>query len=597
MRRLVLWGFAIGVTFGGCGTRNSGFGDDGGGDASVGDTGGSDVNIGFSDVGAQDAPACTQCSADLHSVLTCGSNPTVVETCSGDTGCGAGGCVAACQAAAENQSSVGCDYYSMPSDGWNTNMGTDGTPGSCFAAYVANNWSTPMNVTLVWKGTTINGNPHAYTPSGSGSSITYTPVPTTGIPAGSMAIVFLNEYPADATFGEYTPCPAGTSVAVTSEDMVIHSTSIGNAVEIQTSVPAVVYDIYPYGGALSYIPSATLLLPTTAWDVNYVATTMSEAIIDDPQELPTFISIVAQQDGTQVTVLPTVNIIAGTGVAAGTANSPVTYTLNKGQLLHLVQPPNSATSDLTGSIISSNNAVGLWGGHVCENETTGSNSLPTWRIVGAVNGTTLTYDPPNAMAPSTVAEGKFVEFSAPAAFHVVSQDPSHPFYLAAHRPASDCDSAHQQIPPVKALGNEYVAVDNESTNYDVGGPETVNVVPPAQFLPSYIFFTDPTYGYTEIALTRQKASDNTFHDVTVDCVGTVTGWQPVGTSGQYEYAHVDFVTAGTNVGKCANGLHTASSTTPFGITVWGYDSAASYAYPAGASVKPINTVVVPPTPH
>ncbi len=122
-------------------------------------------------------------------------------------------------------------------------------------------------------------------------------------------------------------------------------------------------------------------------------------------------------------------------------------------------------------------------------------------------------------------------------------------------------------------------------------------MPPAQYLTSYIFFTDPTYGYTEIALTRQKASDNTFHDVTVDCVGTVTGWQPVGTKGQYEYVHVDFVTSGANVGKCSNGLHTASSTVPFGITVWGYDSAASYAYPAGASVKPINTVVVPPTPH
>ena len=36
---------------------------------------------------------------------------------------------------------------------------------------------------------------------------------------------------------------------------------------------------------------------------------------------------------------------------------------------------------------------------------------------------------------------------------------------------------------------------------------------------------------------------------------------------------------------------------PFGITVWGYDSASSYAYPAGASVKPINTVVVPPVPN
>ena len=48
---------------------------------------------------------------------------------------------------------------------------------------------------------------------------------------------------------------------------------------------------------------------------------------------------------------------------------------------------------------------------------------------------------------------------------------------------------------------------------------------------------------------------------------------------------------------------------PFGVTVWGWGSAAtgevgsgfytqyvSYAYPAGASVQPINTVVIPPTP-
>ena len=61
--------------------------------------------------------------------------------------------------------------------------------------------------------------------------------------------------------------------------------------------------------------------------------------------------------------------------------------------------------------------------------------------------------------------------------------------------------------------------------------------------------------------------------------------------------HVDVQSGGAPVGTCNNGLHTISSTGLVGITVWGYDSAASYAYPAGASVQPINTVVVPPTPH
>ena len=51
------------------------------------------------------------------------------------------------------------------------------------------------------------------------------------------------------------------------------------------------------------------------------------------------------------------------------------------------------------------------------------------------------------------------------------------------------------------------------------------------------------------------------------------------------------------VGSCYNGAHTATSEVPFGLTVWGYDQYASYAYPAGMSVEPINTVVVPPVPQ
>jgi hypothetical protein len=34
----------------------------------------------------------------------------------------------------------------------------------------------------------------------------------------------------------------------------------------------------------------------------------------------------------------------------------------------------------------------------------------------------------------------------------------------------------------------------------------------------------------------------------------------------------------------------------FGLTVWGFDRFVSYAYPAGASVKPVNDVVVPVVP-
>ena len=576
-----------------CGSTQTGFGVDGGDDGGGGDaTTNKDGGPGFNLDGSNDVnTSCTTCSADLHEILTCGDNPQVVSSCTGNQGCGPNGCIPACDAAAANKSSIGCDYYAIPADGWSNTYNSGGAAGNCFAAFVNNVWSTSLNVSLVWKGTTINGNDYAYIPQGAGSSITYQKIPSTGIPPNSMAIVFLNDYKAGAGSLKCN-CPASVQAAVSTEDMINpHLTSKEHAIEIKTDVPAVVYDIYPYGGATSYISSATLLLPTTAWDTNYVTTTMGSS---NTYSFPAGIDFIAQQDNTSITLLPTQNITGAGGVASATKGTPVVYTINKGETIHIMQVADANGNDLTGSIVQSNVPVGVWGEHFCMTQA----DPPPFRIVGAVDGTTLTYDPAVSGAPSTINEGQLVEFGAGAtAFHVQSQDDKHPFYLAGHRPGYDCDAAHQQIPPIKALGNDYVAIANEASNYGVGGPETVTVVPPAQFLPQYTFFTDPSYGYTEIALTRVMASDNTFHDVNLDCLGVVTGWKPVGTSGKYQYVHVDLRNAQAPVGKCDNGLHTIKSDVPFGITVWGYDSASSYAYPAGASVKPINAVVVPPTPH
>ena len=50
-------------------------------------------------------------------------------------------------------------------------------------------------------------------------------------------------------------------------------------------------------------------------------------------------------------------------------------------------------------------------------------------------------------------------------------------------------------------------------------------------------------------------------------------------------------------GACDNGPHTASSAAPFGLVVWGLDEWASYGYPAGGNIGPINSVIVPPDPR
>jgi hypothetical protein len=120
-------------------------------------------------------------------------------------------------------------------------------------------------------------------------------------------------------------------------------------------------------------------------------------------------------------------------------------------------------------------------------------------------------------------------------------------------------------------------------------------LPPAQYLSSYVFFTDPSYTTTNLVFLRTKTPTG-FKDVTLDCAGKLTGWTPVGTSGTYEITNIDLVRAMTPNAMCDNGPHSASSPGPFGLVVWGTAEAASYAYPAGGNVATINTVVVPPTP-
>jgi hypothetical protein len=175
-------------------------------------------------------------------------------------------------------------------------------------------------------------------------------------------------------------------------------------------------------------------------------------------------------------------------------------------------------------------------------------------------------------APATLNSGQLVVFNAAGPFVVKSQDDKHPFYMAAHMTGAT------------AMGGG-----------GTGDPETVNVIPPEQYLDKYVFFADPTYGETNIVIVRKKGI-NGFADVSLDCAGNLTGWMPIGTGGTYQYTRADLQKAKAKVGNCDNGRHEIKSTVPFGLTVWGWDTTVSYAYPAGASVKPINSVVVPPTP-
>lgn len=548
---------------------------------------------GFGSVSDAGTRSDRTCSADLRDVLDPAGN--VVVTCPPDQGCGGGSCVAACDAAAANRGTLGCDFLvpTPPS-------AVGGSP--CFAVFLANNWEQPVTIKASLAGTSYDVTTFGRIPVAGAPEVTWPVVPSSGLPPGQVAVLFMSSDPQAANGPIPLTCPVATAV---NAGTAATATARGQAFHITTSAPVTGYDIMPYGGARSFIPSAELLLPTTAWGTNYLGI----VAIPGKSAATQWGQVVAAADDTTVKVLASVNLVGGVGVDAAPKGSIVTYHLKAGEVIQW-----SNTGEMSGTVLSSDKPIGFIGGNAygCFGSATSTGggcdsthqqvppvsalgseyvvapyttrrkdlapeSVP-YRFVGAVDGTMLTYDPPIAGAPVTLSAGQVVDFETTSAFRVKTQDNDHPLYIGQVMPG--CNVTSGSRPGTTAAGS------------GLGDEEFVNVLPPAQFLKKYVFFTDPTYGTTNLVFVRQKSTTG-FDDVTLDCVGTLSGWQPIGTSGELEMTNVDLLRAGVANGTCMNGLHVAKSEGRFGLTVWGLDTAASYAYPAGGNVSTINSVVIP----
>ncbi len=536
------------------------------------------------------------CSTDLKQVIDC--NGQLAETCGLDEACLSGACSdKPCDAAAAAGSSIGCDYWALKPDV----ISTSGTEGACFAAYIANTWDTPVQITASRGSQNLSN--FVWIPKGQGSNVSYEAYDDmAGLGVGEVAILFLAH---DLNVpGNLPKCPQSAGFI---GNPGLLGTGIGEAFNIKASRPVVAYTIYPYGGGQAAATSATLLLPTPAWGTNYIAVNAYEKSTAVPNAQPS-LTILAKEDDTNVKLLPKVNLVGGNGVPATLANNTMIVTLNKGQYVQISQD-----EELTGSPIEADKPVAHWGAASCLNipvnasacdsahqqippvkalgfeyvgvryrnrSTAMGEETPPWRLVGAVDGTTLTWSPTTPQgAPTTLASGELAEFEAAGPFSVASQDADHPFYMAQYMTGAGHLS-----------GSE-------------GDPEWVNVVPPQQYLKRYVFFTDPTYPETSLVVIRRRdPNTKQFADVTLDCAGTLDGWQTVGDS---EYTRIDLVTGNfMDVGNCSNGRQEMTSDANFGVTVWGWGTGAaspssthvSYAYPAGAGIRPINEITVPTTP-
>ena len=319
----------------GCGPRQSGFDDGGGVDASADDSGLIDTGCAFCgvDSGKQEAGQYA-CSGDLRNIIDGQGN--VVQTCPDDQGCAGGGCVPACQAAGASKGSVGCDYV-VPTPSFYA-----GIAPPCWAIFVANNWVKDVQITVARAGKTYNVTQFGRIAKAGSQAGSWSAVPSTGLPPGQVAVLFMEEDPnsvnggplacSKASFIGVTPAVSQQyGTALTGSGSTPTLTGIGQAWHLTTDLPVTMYDILPYGGASSYLPSAELLFPTSAWGTNYLGIVPQRG-----NSSPQWGQLVAMQDNTQITVFPNVSLPSGNiggNVAAAPANTATNYTLNAGQYI------------------------------------------------------------------------------------------------------------------------------------------------------------------------------------------------------------------------------------------------------------------------
>ncbi len=544
---------------------------------------------------------------------------------------------ATCTEAAKQQGYAGCDYVIAP-----VPLLLEFTRPPCFAALLANNANVPAKIHVSFGGADA-GDPARYTRiPNNGDPSTWASLPADGIPALGVAVVFLSHDPTSKHLVLGTPlaCPAPAAFEEPTGSAVPWPTR-SKTFHITTDAPVTAYDIAPFGGAKSFFPSAEILLPTTSWGKNYVVAIPPLAVPKEPSSQPSessWFQVVAQQDNTSVTIQAATDLEAPSMADAVPHNVSTTIKLSAGEYIqyHAWRVPQVA-EDISGTFVASDKPVAVVGGDTATKIATkttvkatpisGTDTTPRYccldsahqqlppisalgfdyvgapyptrradlqeesilyRFVGVVDNTALTFDPPIAGAPTSMAKGEVVDFEVVGPVRIKSQDKSHPFYM------SQTMSYSTVVGGTRRDGDATWAIQKqENGQRETGDPEWVGVLPPQQFIKQYNFMTDPTYAVTSLVVTRTNDGSG-FKDVTIDCVGAVTGWQDVGSGSTYQMARIDLVRGGKGVGACSNGARSAKSDGTFGVTVWGVDWWASYAYSVGGSAFKINDVVVTP---
>ncbi|MEZ4449922.1 MAG: hypothetical protein R3B09_10625 [Nannocystaceae bacterium] len=490
-------------------------------------------------------PGETEC-VDDDNYQTCAMDGLSWE---GPTPCGAkevcsnGACVAPCQQAKDNKSSIGCEYYAVDAN----NDPVENYDTQPYAVVVSNVGKFAADVQVQ----TYNGN-----------------VWTT-IQMANVAPGMLNQFDLPDRHVNYT--------AINQK----------GAYRILSDVPIVAYQFQPINGQTSFTSDASLLLPVSVLDQYYYVIGWGEPSFGNAQ-----LNIVASEDDTQVTITPTVSTIAGGGIPVIPPNAPYALPkINEADVIQL-ETGDNAQGGFSGTYITSDKPIAVFSTHWCANlpsqscccdhleeqlyglQTWGTSYVGArwpvrnssgveasyWHLIGSEDGTNVTID---ANAEVTGLDMKnFVVNKGQVVLLTVGGSIANPgdFYVNADKPV---------------MLMQYLSTSS-STNAPTdkaGDPAMAQAVPTEQFRSNYVVLVPSAWVYDYFVITKKTGSTVNIDGAPID----QNNFAQVGAT-QWEVARLSI----------PDGVHNLDGDSPFSVVVMGLDSYDSYAYPGGLDQKVIN---------
>ncbi len=528
-------------------------------------------------------PTCV--GNEIHTCNADGTAGDLVLVCDPAKGeiCGNGKCGGECDVLAGSASYVGCEFWAVDLPNERGGKLINNTPPN-WAAYqpwgvaIVNAGQTAANVTI-----DINDAPY-------GQPVQTKLVQALTLAPGELKQVVLPTR--EVTGGDLsTADPPGPPMTMLASA----------AYRITSSAPLIVTQFNLFENSFSN--DASLLLPSAALGSTYrvlgypTANPIVVPGLPTPAGIPDHasVTVVGVQAGTTVTIKLSADIKgnAAFGIPAALAGDVITASIGPFDTLNIASRSDCKMveiarcgGDFTGTIVQASHPVVVFtsgerailgpvnysgGGESCCTDHLEEQMFP---VSALGKSFVITHSPPRGTEPDVirfmgVAEAAQIVTTLPAPDDVFMLQPGE--LRETNMPSDIAVTASAPI----VIGT--LEVSQTFTTDFIGDPDLTIFPPVEQYRKTYTFLVPGSWTHNYVVVATEEGNALTLDGVQANGCQKVTGPQLNGV--QYDAWRCEL----------QEGTHAIAGEKPFGITVYGYGPAGSYAFVGGADVKPIYT--------